>query len=330
MAGNSAFSGGGLYALGEAVLNKTTFTGNSSTSNHPFLAAGGVRSFGTITLTDSIVLGNHPQELLAAPSTLTAFGHNIVGRNAGAFDASAHPAIANGDPNSVFAQIAETYFDSNSDGVPDAPTGVLGGALTDEGAVVRTASLKASDSNPALDSSRAPLALFRFEGDATDSIGSNNATLHGSLAATAVGIPNGVSQAVNFDGFSNKYAELSNPLAIGTQSHTIEAWVKVPSLGSGGLNVGERVGPILSNVGTGPNAGWEIDDNGELRIYWTNGLLDTNGELIELLDLRGETDLRDGQWHHLAFVRDKTAGQFRAYIDGVQEELSAHANSGAD
>ena len=69
-----------------------------------------------------------------------------------------------------------------------------------------------------------------------------------------------------------------------------------------------------------PNANWEIDNAGQVRIWWNSGEL----------DLRGTTDLRDNQWHHVAFVRDTAANEFRAHIDGAPEPLTPHNSAGSD
>jgi len=94
----------------------------------------------------------------------------------------------------------------------------------------------------------------------------------------------------------------------------------VPTIGSGNLEAGERVGVILGNFDNSPNSNWEIHNDGQVRISWNNGEL----------DLFGTTDLRDDTWHHLAFVRDTAAGEFRVYIDGVEETLTTHVGAGAD
>ena len=93
-------------------------------------------------------------------------------------------------------------------------------------------------------------------------------------------------------------------------------WVKVPKVGEGGLTTGERVGVLLGNYSSSPNANWEINQ-GEVRIYWNSGEIDA----------RGTTDLKDDKWHHLAFVRDTSQNKFFAYIDGNLELTENSAGS---
>jgi len=123
--------------------------------------------------------------------------------------------------------------------------------------------------------------------------------------------------ALEFDGIE-EYVQLSQPLEIGSSSNTIELWVKIPKVGSGNLDSGERVGIILGNFDNDPNAGWEIHSNGQMRLWWNNGQI----------DVYGSADLRDNKWHHLAFVRDKVNDKFIFYIDG-EVELEV-AGAGAD
>ncbi|UZR96533.1 LamG-like jellyroll fold domain-containing protein [Chondrinema litorale] len=112
---------------------------------------------------------------------------------------------------------------------------------------------------------------------------------------------------LNFDGIDD-YIQLNSVLDIGNISNTVELWVKIPEVGTGNLTAGERVGIILGNYDDNPNAGWEIHDDGQLRLYWNS-----------YPDVYGTTDLRDNQWHHIAFVRDMNSSTLKAYIDGEVE-----------
>ncbi len=126
----------------------------------------------------------------------------------------------------------------------------------------------------------------------------------------------GFGTALDFDGVDD-YIQLLNLLTIGSSDHTVEMWVKVPVVGNGGLSNGERVGILLGNFNNAPDANWELTSNGALRACWNTGHP----------DVVATTDLRDGQWHHIAFVRDKTVGKFYLYIDGVSEHEESSAGS---
>ena len=110
--------------------------------------------------------------------------------------------------------------------------------------------------------------------------------------------------ALLFDGFDD-FAELKDPLTILGSSFTVTAWVKVPSDASG------RVGVILGDYWMPVYVGFscEIGDSsqdGQMRLYWSGGP-----------DMYGSFDLRDDQWHHLTWVRDKDAGKVYGYVDGL-------------
>ncbi len=127
---------------------------------------------------------------------------------------------------------------------------------------------------------------------------------------------------LEFDGIDN-YVQLSKLLTIGSTSNTIEAWIKVPVMGTKNLSVNERVGIILGNFDDNPSVNWEIHNAGQMRLYWKNNEI----------DVRGTTDLRDNQWHHVAFVRDTGNDKIVMYVDGEEEVLnynSGNEGSGSD
>lgn len=131
-------------------------------------------------------------------------------------------------------------------------------------------------------------------------------------AGTFLGIILGIhilsaGNALQFNGI-DEYVQLSELLSIGSSSNTVEMWVKVPEVGSGNLEEGERVGIMLGNYDSPQDAGWEIHSDGQIRIWW-------NGNP----EIRGAKDLRDNTWHHVAFVRDKVNDKILGYVDGELE-----------
>jgi len=116
--------------------------------------------------------------------------------------------------------------------------------------------------------------------------------------------------ALEFDG-ENDYILLSEVIDIGSTSSTVSMWVKVPVVGEGNLIAAERVG-ILLGIGRyspKPNANWEINSAGQIRIHWNEAEI----------DFPGSSDLRDGKWHHIAFVRNIDNDSLKGYVDGVVE-----------
>jgi len=129
------------------------------------------------------------------------------------------------------------------------------------------------------------------------------------------------STFLEFDGIES-HVQLSEVLTIGNTSNTIEAWIKVPVEGTKNLSDNARVGIILGNFDDGPNTNWEIHSAGQMRLYWKHGEI----------DVRGTTDLRDNEWHHVAFVRDAGNNKMVMYVDGEVEALnySDKEGSGSD
>ena len=114
--------------------------------------------------------------------------------------------------------------------------------------------------------------------------------------------------ALEFDGIDD-YILLSEVIDIGSTSSTVSMWVKVPVVGEGNLSADERVGILLGNQWRNPNSNWEIYNEGQIRFHWNEG------ETKYL----GSSDLRDGKWHHIAFVRDVDNNLLKGYVDGVAE-----------
>jgi hypothetical protein len=122
--------------------------------------------------------------------------------------------------------------------------------------------------------------------------------------------------ALEFTGEAGQSVSVPSALPIGNQDFTLEMWVKIPLVGQGGLTASEKVGTLVSTTTDGGNVIWSINENGQLSMDWAG------------TTATGTTDLRDGQWHHLLFTRDKAANTFEGYLDGATE-LSA-ATAGAD
>jgi CubicO group peptidase (beta-lactamase class C family) len=118
-----------------------------------------------------------------------------------------------------------------------------------------------------------------------------------------------VGGAIQFDG-ENDYIELSKSLPIGSGDNTVALWVRIPKVGQGNLKAKERVGIVLGNFGgKAPLSNWEIYNTGRMFLWWNNG------------EVKGgnRTDLRDGHWHHLAWIRNRKAGTFSLYVDSQLE-----------
>jgi hypothetical protein len=114
------------------------------------------------------------------------------------------------------------------------------------------------------------------------------------------------------------YAETEFPGIAGNQGRSIALWVRVPK----DLGVNEGHGIVSWGTVSGPRA-WQLSANttteglkGRLRIGTYDG-----GCVI------GTTDLRDGEWHHVAVVmyggmRPNLATNVLLYVDGKKETVS--------
>jgi Concanavalin A-like lectin/glucanases superfamily/PQQ-like domain/Domain of unknown function (DUF2341) len=155
-------------------------------------------------------------------------------------------------------------------------------------------------------------------GEATGPHADSAASANGATPRGGVlqGVPGVIGGADQFDGDDDCLA-LASVLDFGTTGNAFSAWVRVPKPGTEGLENGERAGIVLGNFPAGSTANWELDAAGKMRAYWNGGKIDE----------RGTTDLRDGAWHHLAWVRDTAANATRMYVDGRLEKERPNAGS---
>lgn len=100
--------------------------------------------------------------------------------------------------------------------------------------------------------------------------------------------------------------------SLGRSPDTFEAWINIPQNSSGGVIMGNYEGINFANENC---TNWEIDPIGRFRVRWNNkGLVHTFPDVF----------FNDGQWHHVALVRDGEAGKFVFYVDG---ELGGEVSS---
>ncbi len=99
-----------------------------------------------------------------------------------------------------------------------------------------------------------------------------------------------------------------------TSDYTIEFWLH-KSLGCDGSAQGDNE-VVVGRSG----AGWWIGVMCESGANTTKVRAYFGG-----VDLYGTTSMTDGAWHHVAFVRNNTAGQWRMYIDGNLETSQTSA-----
>jgi hypothetical protein len=142
------------------------------------------------------------------------------------------------------------------------------------------------------------VSAWRGEGDALDSVGSNNGTLHGGVTFT----PGEVGQAFNFNGTSG-YVSVPDVATLDpTQAITVEAWID-PHTHVGSYD------PIVKKAGEGTvqQDGYGLEFDGNDVVFWVylSGVGWSHSPMAFVpLD----------QWSHVAGVYDGHG--ISLYVDG--------------
>jgi Copper amine oxidase N-terminal domain./Fibronectin type III domain. len=146
-----------------------------------------------------------------------------------------------------------------------------------------------------------PIALWKGDGNAEDSIGNNDGTIIGNVQFVA----GKVNQAFSFEG-AGQYILLPSSLIQNLDNWTVTTWFKTSS---GGVIFGLQNGPRESS----PVASWgpflNVDTNGEL-----------NGGLWESV-IESSQFVADGDWHQAAIsvsFGEDTGDDVTLYLDGEQ------------
>lgn len=179
-----------------------------------------------------------------------------------------------------------------------------------------------SSSNPYL------VSYFKFESDATDEMGYNNAiNIHGADCALYIPGYNSDSSSCKFINTHNDYINLgsnSNSLSL-VEDMTIIAWIKLDSIDKD-QSIFSRsaswTGSKLSSSGsrtisvpTYPNYtnyNFLVNDENKLRMYWTQG-----SQEIECVSLN---NINMGVWTHVVITRYiKMGSTIKLYINGVED-----------
>ncbi len=151
------------------------------------------------------------------------------------------------------------------------------------------------------------LGHWKFDGDALDSSGNAN-------DATAVGMPTynptgHIDGSVIFNGSTDYFQLHGSPCVTGTKSRTVEGWIK-------------------TNSGKASIMTWgDYSARGSKWKFFFHDLVGTPGALqVDVTGgyIVGSTDLRDGQWHHIAAILrndgSPNTDEIELYVDGREEE----------
>lgn len=155
------------------------------------------------------------------------------------------------------------------------------------------------------------LAYFPMDeiGETTPNMVFGEATVQGSAVLSVEGKKSG---AIEFDGSNSLTQPMYDKINLGESSFTAEMWVRTTDTDGYVFCIGSHK-PTNVEGGTGNWIGLEIKNGTTFAIDDNNLKTDCKGG-----------DINDGQWHHVACVRDfgKTV---RLYIDG--EEVNSVADS---
>ncbi len=158
---------------------------------------------------------------------------------------------------------------------------------------------------------------WKFDGNALDSVGSNNGTIYG--ATNAAGMFGG---AMKFDGI-NDYVALPN-LAVTTTEFTISVWANHLGMGGGQDHVNQIFSQRHNSTGDNYPA---ISLHTEATVEQTTKY---SGAAIRSTLGSAQTLIADWQpyneWHHYAMT--VSAEYFIFYIDGVEADRTINNQNG--
>ena len=144
-----------------------------------------------------------------------------------------------------------------------------------------------------------------------DSSGSgNHATAYGVLDYVDGNSSYGDGIALRNDGDSN-YVLVANNGDFNFGSFTIEGMIKIDA------SVTDTKCAVAASYFTGHNEFWLRSDTGEGSGEMIGFVYDGTGQKVT-----GTTNVRDGQWHHVALVRDINAAELRLYVDYALEDTN--------
>ena len=156
-----------------------------------------------------------------------------------------------------------------------------------------------ADADPSL------MGWWAFDGDALDSSGNGR---HGTLVGTPQFVPGVFGEALEQDG--DDYVIIEGYKGIlGTNPFSIVAWIRTTNTAIG----------QITHWGThvnGQRVEFRVNSN-RLRISGGGG------------NVQGETDLTDGEWHHVAVTvienASASSGDVTFYVDGQEDTIESTA-----
>src|SRR5437764_12593453 len=196
-----------------------------------------------------------------------------------------------------------------------APRRFAAGLLPGRGSVKRivvvalvalaTLAVAAASANAA-----SPIHWWKADGNANDSVGTNNGTLENG----ATFAPGESGQAFSLDGASQYVSVPDDPSHYFSGSFTLDAWENTTaSTGSHViLSIYECGNFCPASVANSAAQLWVVDGQAYGFVRDSTGMGPDGGGQ----QLQGGPNVADGAWHHLLFIRDVEAGKLALYVDG--------------
>jgi lysophospholipase L1-like esterase len=151
------------------------------------------------------------------------------------------------------------------------------------------------------------------EGDANDSIKTNNGILQGGAMANATGV---VGSAFNFDG-TNGYVQIPDAPVFHLTNLTIECWIKfsgLDSAGAGGSPAGDQYIVFKQNSRNSSFEGFDLSKTRAENDVFRFVVSSASGQSVEI---HSTTTISIGTWYHLAAVRGSNF--ISLYVNGQFE-----------
>jgi hypothetical protein len=156
------------------------------------------------------------------------------------------------------------------------------------------------------------VSWWKGENNATDSVGSNNGTLHGGITFAA----GKIGQAFSFDGTA-QYVSIPSSASLNIfGTHTVAFWVKPNALPTAGKNY-QLVSKWVNGI---EHKQVSINANGTVS-YFLFGTTAGSG-------VTSTTALQPGVWSHVAATYD--GANMKIYINGVQDASTAATGDVSD
>ena len=305
-------SGGENFLI--QVGNVTSYTDGSTSPNTTYFyqvsAVNGAGMEGLRSDEASAITGNNPP---AAPAGLSASAGNqqisLNWNDNSESDLAGYHVYRSTTAGGPYTRITTSLVSVsayNDAGLTNGITYYYAVTATDadnnESANSNEANATPTDSDPTL------VGYWKFdEGSGTvaaDASGNGN---HGTLQNGPIWTTGRIGGALRFDG-NNDYVNLPSGLLNGLSNVTTAFWIKTSKTGKQAIFSGATSG-----------------NNEEYLLYFTSHtqILFFLGESPSSYVAWTITSIANGQWHHVAVVRDDTNNMVTLYIDGVSQGAKA-------